>query len=100
MYLTFFRSAVKVFAEKGSTHPYQRSYISSEHVTALICVRADGKVFPPMVIFRNNLPKTAYKEMGPPGAMYRATESGYINTPLYMEYLCYLETLIPGNKYF
>jgi hypothetical protein len=90
------RSTEKVFAARGASHPYQRSHVAGEHITALICLRADGKVLPPMIIYKTTLPKTAYKEMGPPGALYRATPSGFINATLCMEYITYLDTLIPG----
>ena len=90
------RSCMKVLAPRGSKHPYQQSHVGGEHVTALVCIRADGEVMPPMVIYKTCLPKTAYKEMGPSGAMYRATESGFINAMLYKEYITYLDTLIPG----
>ena len=31
-----------------------------------------------------------------PNALSRSTESGYVNTALYKEYIRYLETFIPG----
>ena len=94
--IEYFRLASKVLAAKGIGHPYQRNYVTGEHITALMTIRADGVNLPPMIIFRNCLPKTNYAEMGPENALYRATESGYVNSALYLEYVKHLDSVIPG----
>ena len=85
-----------MFGKKGAPHVYQRNSVTSEHITALICIRADGLVLPPLIVFKNATPKTAYKTIGPVDAMYRTTDSGYVNADLYLEYIQFLEKLIPG----
>ena len=93
---SFSRSTARVLVGKGMAHPYQKSLCSSEHISVLACIRADGEVMPPMIIYTTSLPKTAYKEIGPEGALHKATESGYINTDLYLEYIRHLDSIIPG----
>jgi hypothetical protein len=73
--------------------------MTSEHITALMCIRADGQCMPSMVVFRNALPKTNYAAIGPDDALYRASESGYVNSVLYKQYVVHLNRFIPGMYY-
>ena len=44
-----------------------------------------------------SVPKTNYSEIGPEGAMYKATDSGFINTDIYLKYIQHLDKFILGN---
>lgn len=84
---------------KKGNHPYQRSYCASEHITTLVTIRADGKIMPPLIIYKSTFPKTAYRDIGPEDAMYKTSASAYINTDMYLEYIKYIDSMIPGGYF-
>lgn len=52
----------KVLTEKTRKYTYVRSVSSTCHITANICVSADGHVFPNFLIFKNSLPSGSYRD--------------------------------------
>ena len=90
---------MKVLVRRRAQQPYQKSMCSTEHITVLLCIRADGKHLPPLVIYmyKKSVPKTNYSEIGPEGAMHKATDSKFINTNIYLEYIQHLDKFIPGK---
>lgn len=91
------RSQIKVFASKGS-HSYQQAVSSAGHITAHMCVAADGRVLPTFVIYQRCLPHTAYKDGVPGNWMYGSSESGYMDSDLFITW--FRDLFIPncGSK--
>ena len=59
------KSKQRVFGVKGQ-HTYQQNITSTNHITAHLCISADGRVLPSFVIFEKCLPHMPYKD-GVPG---------------------------------
>jgi hypothetical protein len=55
----------KVIGPK-SGHIYQQNVMSNDHVTAHLCVSADGTFIPTMIIYKGCMPHRNYKD-GLPG---------------------------------
>lgn len=66
---------------KGAKNTYCQSYGKSEHITLLCCASA-GK--PPMIIYAKSFPGGPYRFEGPEDALYARSESGWIDTELFM----------------
>eukprot|EP00058_Branchiostoma_floridae_P018305 XP_002603794.1 hypothetical protein BRAFLDRAFT_86625 [Branchiostoma floridae] len=60
---------------------------SRDHITVLECASADGNAIPPLIIFSKNFPSSAYKLDGPPNALYASTSSGFIEAPVFLNWL-------------
>lgn len=52
----------KVLTERSRKHTYERSVSSTCHITANICVSADGHVLPTFLIFENSFPSGSYRD--------------------------------------
>lgn len=72
---------------KGSKYPSQRATVSRDHTTVTLCIRADGKVLPPNILYKGGFPTTNFLEEGPDNATYGANESGYMTGDLFLKYL-------------
>lgn len=68
------------------THIYQQQVTTSDHITANICISADGKVLPTGVIFSKCLPHRNYRKGVPSGWLYRVSDSGYIDGGIFREW--------------
>ena len=80
-------SRVKSVCERGVKHPYIRFAQTREHITALVCASASGKVIPPMIIFKNTFPHSSYASEGVSGSLYAVSESGHIDSALYISFI-------------
>ncbi|XP_053396405.1 uncharacterized protein LOC128556202 [Mercenaria mercenaria] len=81
----------KVVVSKGTRHSYQAMVNFSGHVTMLNAISAAGGTLPPLLIFSQVLPRNC--EDGLPGSwVLRSSESGYINSELFVEWfqLCFV----------
>ena len=77
-------SCEKVVARKNAKHVYAQSRGMSEHITLLCGASAAGVTLPPMIIFSKSFPGGAYKFDGPDNAVYAKSESGWIDTELFL----------------
>ena len=78
-------SRQKVVGVKRS-HTYQQRVTTADHVTAHLCVSADGRFLPTMVIFKGSLPHRDYKDGVPSKWTYATSESGYMDGELFAEW--------------
>ncbi|KAL2087969.1 hypothetical protein ACEWY4_016797 [Coilia grayii] len=80
------------FGDKGSSRKRvlcnkgQRT-VNAQHVTVHCCASAAGEVIPPFVIFEKCLPSTAYSLEGPPNALYGVSDTGYMDSDLFLKWL-------------
>ena len=71
-------------AERGKTH------------TILSCVSATGYVLPPMMIYpRKKCVPDKLKEGAVPGTLFKSSESGWVNSELYIEWFNFFLKQIP-----
>ena len=89
-------SRVKSVCERGVKHPYIRFAQTREHITALVCASASGKVIPPMIIFKNTFPHSSYASEGVSGSLYAVSESGHIDSSLYISFIT--KRFIPSTR--
>lgn len=80
-------SCGKVIAWKNTKHVYARSRGTSEHITLLCGASAAGVALPPMIISSKSFPRGAYKFDGPDDAVYAKSESGWIDSELFMVWM-------------
>ena len=57
---------VKNVPGKRWSHVYQQNVLNNDHVTAHLCISADGSFIPTMIIFKGGMPHRNYKD-GLPG---------------------------------
>ena len=87
----------KVLAELGRRNVY--SITSAERGkthTILACVSAAGNVLPPMMVYprKKSVPDN-FKEGCVPGTLFKTSESGWMNTELYLEWFRFFLQQIP-----
>ena len=80
-------SCEKVVAKKNAKHVYARSRGTTEHITLLCGASAAGIALPPMIIFAKSFPGGAYKFNGPDDALYAKSDSGWIDSELFMVWM-------------
>jgi len=77
------KSRQKFFGFRGQ-HCYQQKILGTGHITAHLCISADGKVMPSFLIFEKCFPHTTYKDGVPNNWMYAYSDSGYMDTELFL----------------
>ena len=77
----------KAVTVKGSKNVYCQSLGTSEHITVLCCASAAGVPHPPMIIYSKSFPGGAYRFEGPDDALYARSESGWIDSELFLVWL-------------
>ena len=77
-------SREKVVTTKGAKNVYRQSQGTSEHITMLCCASAAGFPLPPMIISSKCFPGGQYRFDGPDDALYAKSESGWIDTELFI----------------
>ena len=87
------KSKQKVFGVKGQ-HCYQQSVLGTGHITAHLCISANGTVLPSFLIFEKSLPHTTYKEGVPGNWRFAYSESGYMDTELFINW--FKDVFIPN----
>ena len=80
-------SRVKSVCERGVKHPYIRFAQTREHISVVLCASASGRVIPPMIIFQKSFPHSSYASEGVPGSLYAVSESGHIDSSLYIDFI-------------
>ena len=77
----------KAVTVKGAKNVYCQSLGTSEHITVLCCASAAGVPHPPMIIYSKSFPGGAYRFEGPDDALYARSESGWIDSELFLVWL-------------
>ena len=80
-------SCEKVIALKNTKHVYAHSRGTSEHITLLCGATAAGVALPLLIIFSKSFPGGAYKFDGPDDAVHAKSESGWIESELFMVWI-------------
>ena len=80
-------SCEKVITRKNTKHVYAQSRGTSEHITLLCGASAAGVALPPMIIFSKSFPGGVYKFDGPDDAVYGKSESGWIDSELFIVWM-------------
>lgn len=86
--LTCVHKPLKVIARKGkrvvaSTTSGERG----QTTTVIICCNPTGIYVPPMMIFKRKRMKSELIDHAPPGTIGRCSDSGWIETDLFMDYI-------------
>ena len=77
----------KVVAAKGAKNVYSLTTGTSDHISLLCCVSAAGLPLPPMIIYSRSFPGGPYRFDGPDDALYAKSDSGWIDTELFLSWL-------------
>ena len=77
-------SREKVVTTKGVKNVYRQSQGTSDHITMLCCASAAGLPLPPLIIYSKSFPGGQYRFDGPDDALYAKSESGWIDTELFI----------------
>ena len=72
-------------ARKNAKHVYAQSRGTSAHITLLCGASAAGVALPPLIIF--SFPGGLYKFDGPDDAVYAKSESGWIDSELFLAWM-------------
>ncbi|XP_052820359.1 uncharacterized protein LOC128246208 [Mya arenaria] len=86
-------SKVKVIAPR--TGPVKQiRVLTADHVTALLCVSADGKTTSPCIIYKESFPHRTYREGVPGSWLFAVSDTGYVNTEIFCQW--FLRGFIPN----
>ena len=77
----------KAVTRRRTKNVYCQSYGTSEHITLLCCASAAGKPHPPIIIYAKSFPGGQFRFEGPDDAMYARSESGWIDSELFVVWL-------------
>ena len=72
---------------KGAKAVYNHATGTSEHITLLCCVSAAGFPHPPMIIYSKCFSDGQYRFQGPDDALYAKSDSGWIDSELFLTWL-------------
>ncbi|WAR19054.1 POGZ-like protein, partial [Mya arenaria] len=86
------KNAVKVLGPKQG-HVFRKKMSGSGHITAQICASADGRIFPTLMIFPGSIPHRTIEGV-PESWLFTSSESGYINTNIFHQWL--MQIFIPN----
>ncbi|XP_060557384.1 uncharacterized protein LOC132717830 [Ruditapes philippinarum] len=67
-------------------HVFRRRVTTTDHITAHLCVCADGRFLPTMVIYQGSLPHRKYTDGIPDCWGYATSENGYMDTQLFQRW--------------
>ena len=87
----------EVVTVRGTKNVYRQSQRTSEHITMLCCAPATGFPLPPMIIFAKCFCGGQYQFDGPDDALYAKSESGWIDTELFITWfkIMFLKFAVP-----
>ena len=77
----------KAVTLKNSKCVFSQSLGTTEHITLLCAGSASGSALPPMVIYPKSFPGGQYKFGGPDDAVYAKSESGWVDSELFLEWM-------------
>ena len=77
----------KVVTLKNTKNVYAQSHGTTEHISMLCAASAAGFPLPPMIIYPKAYPGGAYTFEGPDDALYGKSESGYVDSELFIKWM-------------
>ena len=77
----------KAVTTKNSKSVISQSLGTTEHITVLCGASAAGVALPPMIIYPRSFPGGLYKFGGPDDAVYAKSESGWVDSELFLEWI-------------
>ncbi|XP_045177185.2 uncharacterized protein LOC123537512 isoform X1 [Mercenaria mercenaria] len=83
----------KVIGPRGG-HLFRRKTVSADHVTAHLCVSADGHFLPPAIIYKGSLPHQHYKDSVPSSWHFGHSENGYMDRDLFHKW--FVNVFVPN----
>ncbi len=93
------KKSSKVISEKGK---HQVGALSSGergiNTTMVVCCNAAGRFIPPMIIFKRNRFDLRLAENKPPGSLVHVSESGYINSELFLKWFAHFISHVKPSK--
>ncbi|KAJ8302178.1 hypothetical protein KUTeg_021165 [Tegillarca granosa] len=75
----------KVIVQKGVAHPIQQQSLIVDHISALICGNAEGRLIPPSIIFKESLPLKL--DDAPENWSYVATNNAFSSKEVFAEWM-------------
>ncbi|XP_053382064.1 uncharacterized protein LOC123532137 [Mercenaria mercenaria] len=67
-------------------HVFRRRVTTADHITAHLCVSADGRFLPTMIIYQGSLPHRKYNDSIPDSWGFATSENGYMDTQLFQRW--------------
>ena len=74
----------KVVTLKNTKYVYAQSQGTTDHITVLCAASAAGIPLPPFIIYPKCFPGGQYRFDGPDDALYGKSESGWIDSELFL----------------
>ena len=68
-------------------HSYQQQVLTNSHITAQMCVSADGRVLPTFIIFEKSLPHKNFRDGVPGNWLFDSSDNGYMEGELFKSWL-------------
>ena len=75
----------KAVTMRNSKSVFSQSLGTTEHITVLCGASASGAALPPMIIYPRSFPGGQYRFGGPDDAVYARSESGWVDSELFLE---------------
>lgn len=89
----------KVVVPKDLHKPYLLKFTTNDHITITQCACANGTLLPPMITFAKSIPQgDQFLKSGPDKALYNMTESGHIDSDLYLQYIRHIEPMLSPTR--
>ena len=77
----------KAVTMRNSKSVFSQSLGTTEHITVLCGASASGAALPPMIIYPRSFPGGQYRFGGPDDAVYARSESGWVDSELFLEWI-------------
>ncbi|XP_031335324.1 tigger transposable element-derived protein 6-like [Photinus pyralis] len=89
----------KIYAEKGQKRVgYLTSWEKGKTTTAMCAFSATGVYVPPMFIYARKRMADHLNSNGPPGAIYRCSDNGWITEDLFVDWLKHFEYSVKASQ--
>lgn len=89
----------KIYAKKGQKRVgFLTSWEKGKTTTVMCSFSASGIYVPPMFIYARKRMADHLKNKGPPGAIYRCSDNGWITEDLFIEWLKHFEDCVKISK--
>ncbi|WAR23829.1 hypothetical protein MAR_037498 [Mya arenaria] len=72
--------------ERRNNAVKQKRVLTADHVTALLCVSADGKTTPPCIIYKESFPHRINREGVPGSLLFAVCDTRYVNTEIFCQW--------------